>query len=167
MSIIAVKINDKEILIASDSQSTLDNNSKILSSNKIYQITDDFIIGVVGRAKFGNLIKMFYNSNSREINSCEDVLNFFFEFRKWAVSEMDCGQEIHDNFEAIIITNKKVYTFNDFTVSEITNYDAIGSGQHIARALLDIGIVIDKVVAQVCKFDLYCGGEVKVVVIKK
>ena len=101
------------------------------------------------------------------IYSCEDVLNFFFEFRKWAVSEMDCGQEIHDNFEAIIITNKKVYTFNDFTVSEITNYDAIGSGQHIARALLDIGIVIDKVVAQVCKFDLYCGGEVKVVVIEK
>lgn len=159
MSIVAVKVENGLIQIASDSivvrHSTQDKSSNNFSKlNKI----NSLILGSTGSAEEISLFRVFCSTRRPEQTSEMGIISFLSEFATWK------GDRTGDAFiqgEHIIIVDNKVFAIEGFFVEEITNFTAIGAGMDYALTALHLGHNVEKAVEVACELSVYCELPVK------
>jgi ATP-dependent protease HslVU (ClpYQ) peptidase subunit len=165
MSVIAIKVTDKQIVIGSDTQVT---HYGVFKSNdddaKLLQF-DDLIIGSAGSCKVFNLLPIFLETNKLKSNSDSDIIRFFKNYESWLKKETNVDSIHGNNF--LIVKDKKAFEFSNYYLREITDYWAIGSGLPWALAILALDMTVEKALEASCKLDLYCSKPIKIIEIDK
>lgn len=171
MSVIAVKITEKEIVIGADTQTThgyymkSDKTQGGQAMGKIYNFGDT-ILGSVGSAMTLQLFCLFLETNKLKNGTEREIVRLFKEFETWMKKEADSNYRLCNN-HFFVVADKKVFLFNDYYVKEIHDFWSIGSGSIWALPALELGATVKKAVEVACKFDLYCSGEPEIIKVNK
>lgn len=164
MSVVALKVYEDKIVMGADSQSTSYWHNKD-STNKIYQISDDFVIGGVGYTSHNQMMYLFCETNKPAGSRKRDILEFFVQFNEWMRKKTDDFRPY--NSFLIVFGDKAFWVTSDLMIKEITDYCAIGSGMEYAKA----GLYLDKTVKQsikiACDLTIYCGEPIEIYEVKK
>lgn len=166
MSVIAAKVYKDKIEIAADCQVTTGGTKDITNSGDISKLVkiNNLIIGSVGLAQDGSLLQLFCRTHEPERADQPAILNFLSEFLDWKVKKTNTyGIEGH-NF---IIFKDKLFKISGWLVSDITEFDAIGSGADFALAALHLKHNAKDAVKVACQLDLYCHEPVTVFSVKR
>lgn len=163
MSVIAVKITEKEITISADQQSTWGDNKETAPECKLFQ-KNGVVIGHTGFSVEGDLLKIFCLNHKPKSADIDAVLEFLSEFQDWW-KKKDSGAEVKGH--NIIVFENKVFRTIRFGVEEVKEFSAVGSGMFSALAALELGQSTEKAVDIAKKFDLYCGGETETIIIPR
>ena len=175
MTCIAVKIESKKITIAGDTQTTWGNHKfpkkdyadiKLKSEGKIFQI-NDMALGCAGDSAHIGLFQLFCKSHKPKEMVKDSILEWFLEFREWINNKAKIN--FNDlSLHVIIINEGKVFCLFDFMdIWEVKTFDAVGSGMWLAIGSMDLGSSAERAVETAIKYDLYCGGKVTKIEIKK
>lgn len=159
MSVVAVKKYEDRIVIAADSQVTYGNTNRKFGSLKMRRINSDLVIGSVGPADTCGLLWIYFETHSLEPVSCErTIMNFILDFAKWC--EKSIGGRALDN-DFIIVYKDKIFEVMGYSILEITDYSAIGSGYQMALAALYLGHSPTESVRVACDLTNYVGGPIE------
>jgi ATP-dependent protease HslVU (ClpYQ) peptidase subunit len=161
MSVVAVKITEKEITISADSQVSCGRSNKLEGREKnpakLFRVNNGKIIfGSTGWTDIASLFRLYCETRQPEYSSELAILNFLSEFFDWAHSK-NSDFKLENSF--VIIFNKKVFVTHGFEVNEVDTYSAIGSGMFLALGAMYMGADTQKAIDVAKKYDLYCGGE--------
>lgn len=147
---------DKDFNMASDSQMSLNDERIQHPATKIWHI-QGHTIGIAGAyAKALAFVEAFEDSLERMRIQKET----FSEIPQGILTETEIG-----NFNAIVVTPKnKVLLFEGSRFSIPSQAPTcIGTGSPYAYGALDMGANAAEAVAIACKYDLYSGGDVKMI----
>lgn len=159
MTVIAVKVEEDKVTIASDSQTTYGYRKHIKeNTTKLTRISDDFIVGSSGLAKVNQLLELFCETVKPKNNSNREIIRFFKSFEAWLDKEASSKLDTN-NF--LFILDKKVFHFDEYYLLEIKDYYAIGSGSDYALVALELGQSAERAVQSACKLDIFCNEPVK------
>ncbi len=157
MSVIAVKVDDKEIRIASDSQASYGSTKRITGETPKLQKVNDMIVGASGTCEETALFIHFCSTHKPDSATEKALSDMMVEFSKWK-KERTGDHAIENNY--IIVTNAKAFTLVGFYIHEVKEFDAIGSGRDFALAAMHLGFTPYCGVDVACKFNAWCGGEI-------
>lgn len=165
MSVVAVRVNDKDIEFAADSiavRGWTKQTNKDLS--KLEEI-NGLIIGGAGNAEDINLLFIF--AKTHQPLSCDEkgMLDFFFEFYKWAEGLPIGGAKMESEF--LIGYQGKAFFVQGLLVKEVTTYQAIGAGMDYALAVLWLGHSVEEAVQAACELCCYVAEPIKVKKMKR
>jgi hypothetical protein len=163
MSVVAVRVYDKKIEIASDSIAVLYNTSVTDKFSKLEQI-NGMIIGGVGLIEELSLLYFFAESHKPISCASSDVLNFFVEFAEWK-NVRTKKFSIENSY--IFIYDGLVYFVSNFLIQEITDFFAIGAGEDHAWTALYLKHSVEDAVGIACKLCPFCSEPVVKIVVKK
>lgn len=148
MSVVAVKVYDNKIKIASDSivvrghsKRTNESFDKLVKVNKM-------IIGACGDCADITLMQQYAYTHRPSGATEKDIYTFMFEFAKW---KEDSPYSKDYDTEYIIIYEGKAFGIEGLYIKEITNYFAIGAGCDFATAVLHLGHSPKKAVKVACE----------------
>jgi 20S proteasome alpha/beta subunit len=164
MSVVAVKVYDDKIVIGADSQSTSYWHNKD-STNKIYKISNSFVIGGVGYTSHNQMMYLFCETNKPAGSRKRDILEFFVQFNDWMRKKTDDFRPY--NSFLIVFGDKAFWVTNDLMIKEITDYCAIGSGMEYAKAGLYLGKTVQDSIRIACDLTIYCSGPIERYEVKK
>lgn len=175
MTCIAVKIEPKKITIAGDTQTTWGRNkfpkkdyidNQLKADGKIFQ-TNGMTLGCAGSSAQIGLFQIFCKTHKPKEMEKDPIMEWFMEFREWINSKAKVGfTEL--SLHAILISNNKVFCVFDFMdIWEVKSFDAVGSGMWLAIGAMDNGVDAEKAIETAIKYDLYCGGKITKIEIKK
>lgn len=145
---------DKDLTLASDSQATEGNIRISNNIQKLWQI-DGYRIAIAGRyAEALAFVEHLENVIEHRRISSETYLT---------VGMPDVGD--FDNFSALVITPEdEVFLYEGSNLSmPVVPPVAIGSGSDFALSAMTLGKTADEAVAHAIQFDVFSGGEVKVI----
>lgn len=154
MSVVAVKIYDDKVVIASDSilahgstdvQSTVKNFTKMKSINNM-------IIAGCGYAQELGMMWHFAENHILTNASEKDVLNFMVEFSEFK-GKFGGGYNIQNSY--IIVFDAHAYLVEGTFAYEIKEYCAIGAGEKYAIAALHLGHSPQEAVKVACDLSCY------------
>ena len=156
MSVVAVKVTDKYIDIASDSgmwQGWTQEKGDRTNLTKLNKVKD-MIIGWAGSAADGTMLNLFAKTHT-PMDATEDALvEFMAEFFEWKYKKT---AKWGINLDTILIFKNKAFFIEDtMLVSEIHSYNAIGAGMDFALASLYNKSTVDKAVETACHLSAYC-----------
>lgn len=165
MSVVAIKVYDDKIVIGADTQSTRANKIK-LNSTKLLKVNDNLTFGHCGNLRDTELFYAFAKENNiNEHNQVTDIYDFLLKYKQYLYSKIGTYEEIG---EFIIVNNGKAFrSINNIQVEEITDFDAIGSGDDIALTALYLGKTVEEAIEITTKLDLYCALPMLVFTINK
>lgn len=163
MSVVAVKIYDDRIVMGADSQSTSYWHNKN-STNKIYKISDDFIIGGVGHTSHNQMMSMFCETNKPAGNRKRDILEFIIQFHDF-MKKKSTEYTPYNNW-LMGFSGKAFWITADLLIQEIKDYHAIGSGMEYARAGLYFDKTIKESIKIACDLTIFCGEPIEIYEIK-
>lgn len=170
MTAIATKVYKDRVEIAADQQTTWGNNKLSASKpslyedgNKIFQ-DQGMTIGVSGRVRDGNFLKIFIKNHKPKHASEDDVLDFMSEFIDWA-KKKDTSFTLESHI--ILVYESKVFQIIYLDVKEVKDYSAVGSGMFLCLGAMYMGATPEKAIEVAKEYDLYCGGETQKVSIRK
>lgn len=154
MSVVAVKISDEKIVIASDSimvqgytqEKNKDGYSKLSAVNGM-------VIGSVGSAAESGLMQVFALTHKPSYSDENGILNYITEFCEWKKSKT--GEFKLEN-HYLIVFDKKVFYVENYFVKEIVTYGAIGAGRDYALAALYLNNDVETSVGVACELCIYC-----------
>lgn len=163
MSVVAVKVTDDEIIIGADSILAYGWTQE---KNKLAKIDEvnGMIIGSVGSAQEGALLRMYAKTRTPRRADCESVVNFLSEFHDW-MKEKTGESELQNDH--IIVFKKKVFSLNGYYVKEVEDYDAIGAGMDFALSALYLGKSCKKSIKAACHLSVYCEEPINMFKVKK
>jgi ATP-dependent protease HslVU (ClpYQ) peptidase subunit len=169
MSVIAVKVYDNKIEIAADSRTTYGkfaNTPQQQLDNKLFKIKD-IVIGMAGYSKTQTLFQTFLESYEPIIGSIAEIYTALKEFRKWR--EEICGDEKDDEkaMYAILISEGKAYIIEDYAISEVVGFAAVGSGMTEALVAFDFGATPKEAVVAAVNHNIYCSEPIIEFIVKK
>lgn len=164
MSVVAAKVYEDKIVLGADSQSTSYWHNKN-STNKIYKISDDFVIGGVGYTSHNQMMSMFCETNKPADNRKRDVLEFIVQYNEWMRKKDD--QYRPYNSWLMAFKGKAFWITDDLLVQEIKDYFAIGSGHEYAKAGLHLGKTVKESVKVACDLTVFCGEPIEVYEVKR
>ena len=152
MSVVAVKIYDKNITMSADSIIIHGEADKTpIGKGKIFEI-NNMIIGTAGYASEGAYLSMFAE-NHTPLDSTERAMNeFIAEFASWKYKMFGASQTIENQY--LIAYKDKCFYIGGNYVAEVSEYYAIGSGHQFAEAALHLGHSPQEAVKVAC--DLCC-----------
>lgn len=154
MSIVAVKVTDNKIEIASDSILVV-GWTQTKSTNTFSKLVrvNGMILGSVGSAKEASLLQLYCSTRKPENITELGILNFISEFSEWKNSKVgDYG--ISDSH--FIIVDSKAFLVEGFFVQEIKDYYAIGAGMDYALSALYLGHNVIDSVKVACELSAFC-----------
>ncbi len=164
MSVIAAKKYENKIVVAADSQISYGGMNRKFPDVKMRKINSDLIIGVTGTAETCGLLWIYFETHSLEPASCEKtIMNFITDFVRWR-KDYAGGDSFDSSF--IIVYKDKIFEVFGFSIIEITDYVAIGSGFEMATAALYLGHSPKEAVKVACDLTNYVGEPIKEEVIK-
>ena len=153
MSVVAVRVYDKEIEMAADSIIVCGSRQELYYGNhtKLNKI-NNMIIGTSGSCEEGGLMWM-YAQNHRPLSPTErDVLEFFVEFVNW---KKDKSSSSILNNHYLLAIEGKVFHIQNYMVLEVDKYAAIGAGADYALAALYLGSSAEKSAEVACDLSCY------------
>lgn len=167
--IVAKRINNKTIEIGCDTQITtgwyMKEDWGDRGFSKIEKF-DNVTIGAVGDARSIRYLTMFCETNKIKNATEREIVRFFYSYEKWIKENTTTLFQI-EGCSFILVMENKILTFNNFLVSEIKDFYAIGSGKKWALPALELGASTEKAIEIACKYDLFCSGEAKIFKIQK
>jgi hypothetical protein len=169
MSVIAVRKYKDRIEIASDTQVTIDWDSKEKNSfAKLGRLSPDLVVGCCGDAGLFVLLREYCKTNTLRFSGESAIIEFFTKFHKYAKSEhMDASDYNVNTNTFVLIHGHTIYVVGGYYVRKINNYYATGSGGIAAFVALDLGSSVTKAVQVACKHSIHCGLPVKHIIVRK
>ena len=149
MSVIAAKVYDDRIELASDSILIKDDLKKT-NFKKIFN-TYGICAGVCGNAEELSLFFTFIQEHKIDNSSVCGVLNYMKQFAKW---KFEYTNDDVINNAYLIVHKGKLFEVDGMFVQEIKDYTAIGEGESYALAALHLGHPVEDAVQVAC--DLCC-----------
>ena len=163
MSVVACKIKENEYEIAADSitvRGYIQTKGQTTDHVKLYE-TNDMVIGGVGSAEENSLLRLFAETH-RPSNPDElSMLEFISEFSEWKKKKTD-NAAIKNSF--LIGFQNNVFHVEQWHVSKIKSYMAIGAGMSFALAALYLGHSAEKAVETAIELSTMCEGPTIVIV---
>lgn len=165
MSVVACKVSEKKIEIASDSikvygwtKNKSDNeHSKLVHTNGI-------IVGSTGLCEESGLFKIFCSTRTPKSSTSEDIMLFMSEFAEWKKQKIN-KFSIENDY--IILYGKNAFYVNGFFVEEILTFEAIGAGRDYALSALLLGNTPRRAVEVACDLSIYCSEPINYFEIKR
>lgn len=165
MSVIAAKVYNDRIEIASDSQVTYDKFKRTTTGESLkklfkiqYSPDDCLIVGITGSTDGCCLFREFCNiKGAPEKAEILSIINFLKEFRDWRT---EIAGETDEELFSIIVFQNKAFLIEGFSVSEIHTYSASGSGMEYAFVALDCGVSPEEAVQAAINHNTYCCGPI-------
>ena len=165
MSIVAVKVTDKCIELASDSIMVkgYTQSRSINKYSKLIKVNDMFI-GSVGTAEESSLLWVFANTRRPEQATEASLLTFLSEFVDWKNSKINKASLEN---EYIFVIGSKVFQVEHFFIEEVLEYAAIGAGMDYALTALYLGFSVERAVETACELSVYCEKPINYFCIEK
>jgi ATP-dependent protease HslVU (ClpYQ) peptidase subunit len=164
MSVVAVKVTDKKITIGADSilaYGWTQEKNKLAKIEKV----NGMIIGSVGIAQEGALLRMYCKTRKPRAANCEAMVDFISEFHDWLKNKTG-DTELQNDY--IIVYKKKVFSLNNgYYVKEVNDYDAIGAGMDFALSALYLGKSCKDAIKAACHLSVYCEEPINMFKVKK
>lgn len=169
MTIIAVKKDEKQITIWSDSQITAWNT--VSYGKKIYQVWE-IIFGGAGYLSELQIMDRFLKDNwydEKTIKSESELFNLFSNFlqylkTKWVIDNRENYEKTVFNSFIIVVKNLgKVYEYNSWCLLEISDFRCVWSWQAYWMSILDETGSVHKAIEYAKKYDVYCGGDSNII----
>ena len=156
MSVVAVKIYDKEIIMSADSIIVYGWADKTpVGGDKIFEV-NGMIIGSSGDAQ--ELTHMFlFAENHTPLDMTErGIIKFMNEFRIWRIAEFGVPPEKRVGNQYLIASKGKCFCCCgcDY-VGEVKDFYAIGAGENYAKAALYLGHSPAEAVRVACALSCY------------
>lgn len=164
MSVVAVKVSKDKIVIGADSQSTSYWHNKN-STNKVYKISDEFVIGGVGYTSHNQMMSMFCETNKPAGNRKRDILEFFVQFHEH-MKKKDTDYRPHNSW-LLAFSGKAFWVTDDLLIDEVNDYHTIGSGMEYARAGLYLDKTVEESIKIACDLTVFCGEPIEVFEVKR
>lgn len=156
MSVVAVKIYDKEIIMSADSIIVSGWQDKTpVGKDKMYEI-NGMLIGSAGDAQ--ELTHMFlFAENHTPLDMTErGLIKFMNEFRQWRINEFGVPAEKPIGNEYLIASKGKCFMcYGCVYVGEVRDFYAIGAGEDYAKAALYLGHSPAEAVKVACALSCY------------
>lgn len=170
MSVIAVKVNKDNILIAGDSQTSWGahkfnkkdtSDRHVIANSKIWKV-NGMVIGCAGSVAHIGILQMFCKTCKPKEMNRDSIIQWIADFKQYAV---DLTKEGFNDISVhgIVIADDKAFVFYDFMDAyEIKEGDfaAVGSGMWLAMGAMSVGADVIKAVETAIKYDMHCGGEI-------
>ena len=163
MSVVAVKVTDKEIIVGADSIIAYGWTQEKDKLAKLEEV-NGMIIGSVGLAQEGALFRVF--CRTRKPRSCDDeaMIDFMSDFQDWMRNKID-ATELENDY--IFVFEKKAFLINGFYIKEITDYTAIGAGMDFALSALYLNNTVEESVKASCHLSVYCEEPINILKVSK
>lgn len=175
MTVIACKITKGLIEIASDTQSTWGHNKydkqnqsdkQLHCYGKLFKV-NGMIIGGSGTTSHIAMMQIFCKTHKPKDATRDSVLDWLIEFTEWVKKKSDIAAK-DLSLHGIMVYENTVFRFFDWVeVEVIDGFTAVGSGMFLALGALEAGAEVKAVIKVAIKYDLYCGGTVKYMSVKK
>lgn len=163
MSVVAVKVTDNEITIGADSIIAYGWTQEKDRLGKIDEV-NGMIIGSVGTAQEGALLRMYARTRTPRSADCESIVDFISDFHGWMKEKTDESELQNDH---IIVFEKKVFICNGYYVKEVVDYTAIGAGMDFALSALYLGKSCKDAIKAACHLSVYCEEPINMFEVKK
>lgn len=156
MSVLVARIaEDGTVYIGADTQCSRDNI--IFKHSKLFTDETGTIFGYVNTVEEGQLLRIYAEDHSLANSTAKAVLEYFFAFAAWA--EKYRGEWSPPLNEYIVAKDGRVFLVSDgFSVEEVTEYIAIGSGATFALGALAIGASVEEALDAASRHDIYCNA---------
>lgn len=154
MSVVAVKVYDKEIIMSADSIIIHGEADKTpIGNGKIFEV-NNMLIGFSGAAGEGVLFTLFAETHAPSEATERAMVEFLMEFNDWRGSKgFGRGKPIENSY-LIAFKDKCFYMGGDY-VAEVKDYFAIGYGHKYSEAALYLGHSPAEAVRVACELCCY------------
>lgn len=153
MSVVAVRVSEKNIEIAADSIVVRGDSKRSDSGfKKLFKI-NDMIIGAVGSAEECSLFKYYCRVNIMEDFKEKDVLEYMVNFLNFKINMTPNYPELENSY--IMVVGGKAFLIEGLLIQEVEDYAAIGAGEDFANAALYLGHTAEEAVKVACELSCY------------
>lgn len=156
MSVVVARKLEDRIVIGADSASTFDDLVVHLGSKLITH--GPMIAGVAGLAENHSLFSLFLQSTPYHGNDEKGMIRLVMDFRQ----EYAEISETLDDMHVLMAYESRLWFLDGFSVNEIHDYHAIGSGSATALGALYVGASVKEAINAACYFNMGCAppGEI-------
>lgn len=159
MSVIAVKKYEDKIVFGADSIEVRGTTQFKDKQAKMAEVNGIVILST-GYSRDHALFRLFCETRKPEAMTEMGLIRFFDEFIKWA-------KKNHSDYKLetryIIGNNQKAFSFYNFHVSEVTDYEAAGAGMDYALAALYLGQSVRQAIEAACELSVYCEEPINII----
>ena len=163
MSVVAVKVTNKKIIIGADSIIAYGWTQEKDKLAKLEEV-NGMIIGSVGIAQEGALFRVFCRTRKPRSADVESIVDFMSDFQDWLKNKTD-ESNIENTY--ILVFDKKVFNIEGFYVKEVTDYTAIGAGMDFALSALYLGNSVKDSIKAACHLSVYCEEPINIFEVEK
>lgn len=136
MSVVAVKVYDKEIIMSADSIIIRGDDKTPIGKGKIFEV-NGMLIGFCGLASEGVHMTLFAENHTPLSMDDRELTKYMYEFMTWRMKEFGAEKKLENHY--LIAYKGKVFFCSGDYVGEVTDYFAIGAGERYATAALYLG----------------------------
>lgn len=157
MSVVAGKVYKDRIIVGADTQTTWGQAVQNSTNAKLFKVKG-LIVGSVGAALEGQLMRLFCDTHFPKSSSEHDIVEFMVEFWAWCKKKKD--NYVPDGW-FLMAFDKKLFSITSNL--DVTYHDtwAIGSGWEYAMAALHLGHSVKESVKVACDLTIYCGEPIE------
>ena len=137
MSVVAVKIYDKEIIMSADSIIIRGDDKTPIGRGKIFEV-NGMLIGFCGLASEGVHMTLFAENHTPLSMDDREMTKYMNEFYNWREKEFGASSEDFRT-QFLIAYKGKVFYCSGPYVGEVNEYYSIGAGKDYAAAALYLG----------------------------
>ena len=153
MSVVAVKIYDKEIIMSADSIIVHGEADKTpVGRGKIFEV-NGMLIGTSGFAHEGIHMALFAENHTPLAMNDRELTKWMYEFSEWKAKEFGTDKKLENQY--IIAYKGKVFYCSGAYICEVKDFFAIGAGQYYATAALYLGHSPAESVKVACALSCY------------
>lgn len=153
MSVVAVKIYDKEIIMSADSIIVHGEVDKTpVGRGKIFEV-NGILIGTSGLASEGIHMALFAENHTPLSMDDRELTKYMHEFMEWRVKEFGTEKKLENQY--LIAYKGKAFYCSFGYVGEVKDFFAIGAGQYYATAALYLGHSPAEAVKVACALSCY------------
>ena len=155
MSVVAVKVYDKEIIMSADSIIVHGDTDKTpVGRGKIFEV-NGMLIGTSGYASEGIHMALFAENHTPLSMDDREITKWLYEFVSWRCKEFGIDPKNEYQNQYLIAYKGKVFYCYAGYVGEVNDFFAIGAGQNYARAALYLGHSPAESVRVACALSCY------------
>lgn len=138
MSVVAVKVYDKEIIMSADSIIVHGDDKTPVGKGKIFEV-NGMLIGTSGFASEAVHMALFAENHTPLAMDEREITKFMYEFMSWRIKEFGVDPKTEFQNSYLIAYKGKVFYCNAGYIGEVNDFFAIGAGEAYAKAALYLG----------------------------
>lgn len=155
MSVVATRIYDDRIEIASDSQITFGMTMQQALDVKLFHTDLGVTVGGVGTMQEISLLRIFLKTHIPSAPTEEAVTDLIHRFRMWLNEHAEPSDDWDDN-QYHLIFEGHAFSVQRYNVREILTFDAIGAGMDYALTALYLDRSPEEACRLACDLNIYC-----------